>query len=105
MPRTAIGMTISSRSREGGCMQIITLCILAALRTKFTSHMLLAILDVIRMVAHVCKIHRYHPNFLFYCSSCLRSNSNWNVHIIKKHVSRGCSPQVHEDSSIEAYIT
>ena len=49
------------------------------------------------LVDHVCKIHRYHPNFQVYCASCLRSYSNWNS--FKKHLSRGCSLQVHRDHS------
>ena len=49
------------------------------------------------LMAHVCKIHRYHPNFQVYCASCLRSFSKWNT--FKKHLSRGCNLQIHEPDS------
>ena len=40
------------------------------------------------LVSHVCKIHRYDPNFLIYCSQCLRSFRVWTTY--KKHLYRGC---------------
>ena len=49
------------------------------------------------LVAHVCKIHRYHPNFRVYCATCLRSYSKWVS--FKKHLSRGCSLQVNQELS------
>ena len=42
-----------------------------------------------RLVSHVCKIHRYDPNFLIYCSRCLRSFRVWDTY--KKHLYRGCT--------------
>ena len=40
------------------------------------------------LVSHVCKIHRYDPNFLIYCSRCVRSFKVWDTY--KKHLYRGC---------------
>ena len=40
------------------------------------------------LVSHVCKIHRHDPNFLIYCSRCLRSFRVWDTY--KKHLYRGC---------------
>ena len=42
-------------------------------------------------------------NFRVYCASCLRSFSKWNT--FKKHLSRGCSLQVPEDSSADSERT
>ena len=52
------------------------------------------------LVAHVCTIHRYHPNFQVYCASCLRSYSKWTTY--KKHLSRGCSVKINEDPPAES---
>ena len=40
------------------------------------------------LISHVCKIHRHDPNFLIYCSRCLRSFRVWDTY--KKHIYRGC---------------
>lgn len=40
------------------------------------------------LIDHVCKIHRHDPNFLVYCSNCLRSYRKWDSY--RKHLSRGC---------------
>ena len=37
---------------------------------------------------HVCSIHRYDPNFIVYCTSCLRSFTKWDS--FRKHMYRGC---------------
>ena len=68
--------------------------------TKYCSMCTYCTSSEYELVAHVCKIHRYHPNFLVYCSSCFRSYSKWNTY--KKHLSRGCSLQVHQDSSVDS---
>ena len=44
--------------------------------------------DDATLVSHVCKIHRHGPNFLIYCSRCLRSFRVWDTY--KKHRYRGC---------------
>ena len=68
--------------------------------TKYCSMCTYCTSSEYELVNHVCKIHRYHPNFQVYCASCLRSYSKWNT--FKKHISRGCSLQVNQDSSADS---
>ena len=44
--------------------------------------------DDATLVSHICNIHRHDPNFLIYCSRCLRSFRVWDTY--KKHRYRGC---------------
>lgn len=62
------------------------------------------------LASHVCKIHRYDPNFLIYCSSCLRSFKVWDTY--KKHLYRGCKdvanstiPEINGDATEDEDIT
>ena len=41
-----------------------------------------------QLLEHVCTIHRYDPNFIVYCTSCLRSFTKWDS--FRKHTYRGC---------------
>ena len=70
---------------------------MSAPATKFCSMCTYCTSNEDELVAHVCKIHRYHPNFQVYCASCLRSFSKWNT--FKKHRARDCNLQIHESDS------
>ena len=53
--------------------------------------------DDVTLVSHVCKIHRHDPNFLVYCSRCLRSFRVWDTY--KKHRYRGCKENASSSTS------
>ena len=48
---------------------------------------------------HVYTIHRHEPNFIIYCSCCMRSYKKLSVY--RKHVSRGCKVPLAKDTTEE----
>lgn len=54
------------------------------------------------LVLHVCKIHRHDPNFLIYCSRCLRSFRVWETY--KKHLYRGCKEEANNVTSEDTIL-
>ena len=53
--------------------------------------------DDATLISHVCKIHRHDPNFLVYCSRCLRSFRVWDTY--RKHRYRGCKNSASSSAS------